>query len=104
MPTRVPDRWREYDCADYFEQGWWEHGHFDEYSQTLVIAPLQEAYEEKAAEFFAIGRSGGDGIDFGYRKRHSGLWAFYPIEGNFKFMASSVEELIQSWCGGKLSV
>jgi hypothetical protein len=104
MPTRVPDQWRAYDCADYFEEGWWERGHFDEPSQTLVIVPLDETYEEQAADFFAIGRSGADGIDFGYRKGHAGLWAFYPIDRQFKFMAPSVETLVKNWCDGNLSV
>ena len=104
MSTRVPDRWREYDCTDYFEQGWWERGHFHEESQTLVIVPLEKAYEVHASEFFAVGRSGADGIDFGYRKGHSGLWAFYPVESDFKFMAPTIEVLAQNWCDGKLFV
>jgi hypothetical protein len=102
--TPIPDRWRDYECADYFEKGWWERGHFDEISQALVIVPLDETYEDATAEFFAIGRSGADGIDFGYRKHHCGLWAFYPIEREFKFMAATVQELAENWCSGMLSI
>lgn len=104
MLTRIPDRWRAYDCAEYFTDGWWQRGHFDEMSQTLVIMPLEEAYETQDVAFFAVGRSGADGIDFGYRKDHPGLWAFYPIEQNFKFMASTISGLVAEWCGGYLSV
>lgn len=100
----TPEHYREYDCADYFAEGWSERGHFDEYSQTLVIAPLANAYENKSAGFFAIGCSGADGIDFGYRAGHTGLWAYYPITREFKFMSATVAQLVEGWCSGKLSV
>lgn len=104
MKASVPDRWRDYPCEDYFAEGWWRQGHFDESSQTLVIAPLNEAYENAEFDFFAVGRSGADGIDFGYRKGKSGLWAFYPIECDFKYMAGTTSELAREWCAGRLSV
>ncbi|NBR85922.1 MAG: hypothetical protein EB141_20625 [Verrucomicrobia bacterium] len=100
----TPKQYRGYDCADYFAEGWSERGHFDEHSQTLVIAPLTEAYEDKQIGFFAVGRSGWDGIDFGYRVGHPGLWAYYPITREFKFMSSTVAELVEGWCSSKLSV
>ena len=40
MAVAVPERWAAYECADYFDGGWAERGHFDEPSQTLVIVPL----------------------------------------------------------------
>jgi hypothetical protein len=84
----VPQQWRAYPCEDYFRDGWSERGHFDEPSQTPLIVPLTEAYENAEAEFFAVGRSGCDGIDFGYRKGHPGLWAYYPIDSEFKCSVS----------------
>ncbi len=99
----IPGQFERYSCSDYFAEGWADRGHFDECSQTLVIAPLAEAYEDKKAGFFAIGRSGGDGVDFGYRVGLTGLWAYYPIEQNFKFMAPTVAELVDGWCSGKLT-
>ena len=98
------NKWREYFCEDYFREGWSERGHFDELSQTLVVVPLTEAYEDTEIDFFAVGRSGCDGIDFGYRKGYSGLWAFYPIDCEFKFVASTVAELVESWYSGRLSL
>ena len=74
----IPDRWREYPCNDYFREGWSDRGHFDEPSQTWVIVPLAEAYENAEIEFLAVGRSGCGGIDFGYRKGHAGLWCDRP--------------------------
>jgi hypothetical protein len=69
-----------------------------------AIAPLTDAYENKETSFFAVGRSGCDGIDFGYRAGHVGLWAYYPITREFKFMSTTVVELVEGWCSGKLSV
>lgn len=100
----VPTRWREYRCEEYFHDGWSERGHFDEPSQNLVIVAAEQVYEEPKFNFLAIGRSGGDGVDFGYRRGVDGLWAFYPIEGDFKFMAESVAELADGWCAGRLCV
>ena len=100
----VPKARRAYPCDDYFGENWSERGHFDEASQTLVIAPLEQAYEDAEIEFFAVGRSGWDGIDFGYRKGHSGLWAFYPIGREFRYMAATVADLVAGWCSGRLSV
>ena len=77
---------------------------FHEPSQTFVISTADQVYEEPESDFLAIGRSGGDGIDFGYRKGIDGLWAFYPIERDFKLMAKSVAELAEAWCAGKLCV
>lgn len=99
----MPSRWIGYHCEDYFSAGWAERGHFDQFSQTPVIVPLREAYEDVEHRFLFVGTSGCDGIHFGYRDRHSGLWAF-PIEGEFKFMADNVAELVNGWCSGKLSL
>ncbi len=104
MTKKIPDKYAAYKCEDYFQGAWSQDGHFDDDSQTLLIVPLNETYEVEESGFFAVGRSGGDGIDFGYRKNQSGLWAFYPIEENFKFMAESVQALVDGWCSGRLSV
>jgi hypothetical protein len=100
----VPEQYRDYPCEDYFAEGWSTRGHFDETSQTSVVARLSEAYIDSVIGFFAVGRSGCGGIDFGYRKGHSGLWAYYPIDREFKYMAASTAELVHEWCSGHLSV
>ena len=100
----IPEQYRRYACTDYFADGWSAKGHFDEHSQTLLIAPFAKTYEDTDASFFAIGRSGCDGIDFGYRVGHAGLWAYYPITREFKFMSDTVAELVAGWCAGRLSV
>jgi hypothetical protein len=100
----VPVRFRDYLCAEYFADGWSERGHFDELSQTLVVVPLTEAYENPDIGFFGVGRSGCGGIDFGYRRGHLGLWAYHPIGREWQYMAASVAELAEGWCSGRLSV
>lgn len=99
----MPARWHGYRCEDYFSEGWARRGHFDEFSQTPVIVPFAEAHEDLEHRFLVVGRSGCDGIDFGYRDGHSGLWA-YPIDGGFKLMADTVADLVRGWCSGTLSV
>ncbi|QIF03925.1 hypothetical protein [Roseimicrobium sp. ORNL1] len=100
----VPEEYRRFACREYFEDGWSTRGHFDEASQTLVIVPLEHSCVTDETNFFAIGRSGVGGIDFGYRADHEGLWAYHPIDQEFQFMAPTVAALVEGWCTGKLSV
>lgn len=69
-----------------------------------MIGPQDDLYEDTEIEFVVVGTSGCDGINFGFRKGHTGLWAYYPIDGEFKLMASSVAELVDGWCSGQLGV
>jgi hypothetical protein len=104
MNAKMPENYAAYGCQDYFQGAWPVDGYFDEASQTLVIVPLNEIYEITESSFLAVGRSGGDGIDFGYRKNFTGLWAFYPIDQEFKFMARGIQELVDGWSSGRLFV
>jgi len=104
MAPKIPDKYFNYECEDYFQGAWPEDGFFDDASQTLLIVPVNEAYVDEKAGFFAVGHSGAGGIDFGYRKHQSGIWAFYPIDHEFKFMANSIQALVEGWCSGHLSV
>lgn len=99
----APSRWLSYHCEEYFSAGWAERGHFDQFSQTPVIVPLPEVYEDVEHRFLYVGTSGCDGIHFGYRDGQSGLWAF-PIDGEFKYMADTIADLVDGWCSGRLSV
>lgn len=104
MTLKKPEKFAAYECDDYFKDAWSEEGYFDEASQMSLIVPLNETYEIADPGFLAIGRSDTDSIDFGYRKNFAGIWAFYPIEQEFKFMADSIQELVEGWCSGHLSV
>ena len=100
----IPDMWIRYPCAEYFEGAWSREGNFDKQSQTWVVHPEHDVYERIDAGFMAVGRSGVGGIDFGYRVDRLGLWAYYPIDGTFKFMAANLDELVRGWISGTLSV
>jgi hypothetical protein len=102
--TEVPAEWRQYPCGEYFRDGWAQKGHFDASSQCKVVVTVNEIYERRDFGFLAVGRSGADGIDFGFRKDMEGLWAFYPIEQEFKLMAPDLKALVSGWCSGTLTV
>lgn len=94
----------KYQCSEYANGHWIQTGYFHEQSQTPVIVTGDDCYEDQEIGFLAIGHSGCGGIDFGFRQGHKGLWAFYPIDQEFKFMANSVEALARGWCSGELTV
>lgn len=104
MHAQIPEKYATYGCEDYFQGDCPVDGYFDEASQTLVVVPLSEIYEITESSFLAVGRSGLGCIDFGYRKNLTGLWAFYPIDQEIKFMASGIQELVEGWCSGRLFI
>jgi hypothetical protein len=50
----------------------------------------------------AVGGPGVDGIPWGYRRGEPGLWAYYPIEMEFTYVAATVTALVETWASGKL--
>jgi hypothetical protein len=102
--VEIPNHLHEYACADYFSSPWSTQGCWDETSQMWVIVSAAEVEERQEIRFLVVGRPGVDGIEFGYRQGRAGLWAYYPIEGEFVLMAPTVAELVEGWLSGKLSV
>lgn len=102
--TPKPDHLHGYHCTEYFSDGWAEKGHYDEVSCYWVVEPFHDLSAEQREGFFAVGGPGVDSIKFGYRYGHHGLWAFYPIFREFKFLAPSLAELIEGWRAGKITV
>ncbi|MCC6670907.1 MAG: hypothetical protein IT458_07595 [Planctomycetes bacterium] len=100
----VPEKWRGYDCGDYFqspvaEEGWW-----DEEGQYWYIEPAGKLREDAGHQFLVIGGPGVDGIHWGYRKGHRGIWAHYPIEDEFVLLAGSASELREGYSSGRIKV
>jgi hypothetical protein len=100
----VPEKWHSYDCRDYFlsplsESGWW-----DEAGQCWYIEPAEHVYEDGEREFLVIGRPGVDGIEWGYRRGHQGIWAFYPIGREFVLLAESASEFREGYESGRIWV
>ena len=48
--------------------------------------------------------AGLDGIVWGYRIGHTGLWAYYPIDHAFIPVAVSATELVERWTSGDLAL
>jgi hypothetical protein len=76
-----------YDCAEYLGSDWAREGLWDENAQLWLIEPSARAEEDAAIGFLQIGRPGVDGIGFGYRLGHAGLWAYHPMEQRFQWLA-----------------
>jgi hypothetical protein len=98
----MPERWAAYQCEDYFVEGWSSRGYFDELSQVWIVVPFRDAFEDTDLGLLTVGTPGVDGISFGYRNSLPGLWAYYPIRGEFKEMAPTVAALVEEYSGSRL--
>ena len=99
----VPEKWHSYDCADYFQSTLSEKGWWDEEGQCQYIEPADRVFEDYAREFLVIGRPGVDGIQWGYRKGHAGIWAHYPIENTFVLLADTASNLRAGFHSGRIT-
>lgn len=70
----------------------------------MLIESVDEIEELSEIGFLQIGRPGVDGIVFGYRKGGTVIWAYYPMDDEFSFLCSSVEELVEGWVAGRITV
>lgn len=102
--TPHPHNMVGYNCVEYFAGGWAEKGHYDEAAQYWVISPLNDLNPEHRLGFFAVGRAGVDGVLFGYRYGHRGLWAFYPSTQEFRLLAPTIAALVEGWRSGAITV
>jgi hypothetical protein len=102
--TPRPSNLHGYHCWDYFGDGWAENGHYDPASHCWLIERLSELHPEQRLGFFAVGGPGVEGVRFGYRYGHHGIWAYYPREEKFVFAAPTLAALIQGWRAGSITV
>lgn len=86
---------RRFECADYFGSPLAENDYWDESSQHESIWPADRVYEDSDFESLAVGGPGVDGKTWGYRSGHSGLWAWFPIDGEFVALSPTAEALMQ---------
>jgi hypothetical protein len=100
----VPEQWRAFDCSDYFSSALAVHGYYDEEGEYWYIWPSHRVFEDTEKQFLVIGSAGVDGIDWGYRRSEPGLWAWCPIEGEFRWLAPTAEALMQGWHSGEITV
>jgi len=101
----VPNKWRDYACDDYFESRLAADGFWDEAGQLWLIEPTERVAEEPEADFLQVGRPGVDDIGFGYRKNQPGFWAFHRmVDREFQYLAPSVQDFLDGWLAGKISI
>ena len=104
----IPDLSR-FDCDDYAHSDLAHVGFCDEQNRCWLVVPVSDAEELKdfngrSLNFLSIGRPGVDGIAFGYRTGHPGVWAYYPSEGRFELVAKTAQELIAEWQAGRFKL
>ena len=102
LGSPTPNAWRAYSCDDYFASGLAETGWWDEDAQYWLIEPAARMVEDVALRFLDIGGPGVDGIRWGYRRGRAGVWAHYPIEGEFVRLADTAMDLMDRWRAGTL--
>jgi hypothetical protein len=100
----LPMRRRDFGSADYFSSELAEHGYWDEPGQYWYIVSADQVYEDDERQFLVIGGPGVDGIDWGYRRGQTGLWAWYPIDAEFVPLAPTAQALLQGWLSGTITV
>ena len=100
----MPKRWQEFGCADYFSSPLAEQGYWNEPSQCWNIWPAKEIYERVDLPFLVIGGPGSNGIEWGYRAGHAGVWAHLPIDGEFVWLAPTAEAMLQGWLSGDIAI
>lgn len=100
----VPERYARFACGDYFGSKYAKEGYWDDANQIELIVRSDATDDASVQDFLSIGRPGVDGILFGYRAGESGLWAYYPIEQEFTFLAPTIETLLEGWFNGWITV
>lgn len=99
-----PDAWREFDCADYCASplaftGWW-----DEPGQIWYVEPAPRSYVDTAIQMLVVGRPGVDGLVWGYRRGLPGIWVYYPLDGHYRQVAWTIDELRDGYSSGGIVV
>lgn len=100
----TPTHLRDFQCDDYFASRWAEAGCWDETSQLMLVIPADDVQVRTALDFLVIGRPGVDGIEFGYRRRLRGVWAYYPIDDEFVVVATTTADLVERYTTGRITV
>jgi hypothetical protein len=88
----------EFDC-DAPPEGW-----YSEAEQYWTIRPRAEYSYDPQRRWLCVGGPGVDGIEFGLLQGRRGVFAYYPISGEYVLKAASVSELVRGWRSGEITV
>lgn len=62
------------------------------------------AYIDDSLSMLVIGRPGVDGLVWGYRKTHPGIWVYYPVDDEYRLIAATVADLHEGYSSGRIAV
>jgi len=79
-------------------------GKYSENEYLWFIEKQENWKVDNERGFFHFGNAGCDGIEFGLRAAMKGIWAYYPIENEYKKIAESIPEFIYGWTSGEIQV
>ncbi len=92
-----------FDCGDYLVDEF-AKGYYDDESYLQLVYAFDEVNLSDDSHVLFIGSAGADGIEFCYRLNKKGIWAYYPIDDEFKYIARDINELISGWQTGSIFV
>ena len=95
-----PKDWPE--AAEYF--AYFSKGRFDDVGKYGFIYSRDQARTSEDGERLYIGRAGVDGIEFVFRRGSPGVWAYYPIEGDYMLKAENIATFEAGWRSGEITV
>lgn len=80
------------------------NGKSDESGAHAFIYAQDLIRESDNGSLLYIGRAGAGGIEFVYQRGSPEIFAFYPLEGEFTFLAEGIEEFVELWLAGQIEV
>jgi len=98
--VHLPSELRDTGCLDYFKD--YQAGRYDEEGYAWFVLPVEDVYINDESGGLVIGSPGVDGIEFCFRPNHSGVWAFYPINGEWLHVADTMKEFESKWTANEI--
>jgi hypothetical protein len=89
-------------CSEYLIR--FSNGCYDEAAQLQLIVAIADVEFDEEKGDMAIGRPGSGGIYFCFRENQPGVFAYYPIENEYVLLADGVQDLVDGWRAGSISV
>jgi hypothetical protein len=79
-------------------------GYYSQAEQFWTIRPRSEHRYDSKRGRLCIGGPGVDGIEFGLLQGRRGVFAYYPISGEYVLKSATVADLIAGWLSGAVNV
>jgi hypothetical protein len=99
---KVPKQYSDFDCSEYFNK--YQDGVYDSLAYLWIVLPKHKIFINRDKGHLTVGWAGTDGIEFCYQQMQKGVWAYYPIDDDYEFKASSLADLVAGYQSGKITV